>query len=55
MTQITEQEQFEQLYKLSVLLNTGLDRETLLTCVSMIEVGVNVEALVMVLKEIKSK
>ena len=33
------------LYDISQLLNTGLDRETLATCVSMIESGVNPEAL----------
>ncbi|CAE6368840.1 unnamed protein product [Rhizoctonia solani] len=35
----------ETLYDISQLLNTGLDRETLATCVSMIESGVNPEAL----------
>jgi hypothetical protein len=33
------------LYEISYLLNTQLDRETLTTCVSMIENGVNPEAL----------
>lgn len=33
------------LYDISQLLNTQLDRETLATCVSMIENGVNPEAL----------
>lgn len=33
------------LYDISQLLNTGLDRETLVTCVGMIESGVNPEAL----------
>jgi mitotic-spindle organizing protein 1 len=33
------------LYDISQLLNTQLDRETLATCVSMIESGVNPEAL----------
>ena len=33
------------LYDVSQLLNTGLDRETLVTCVGMIESGVNPEAL----------
>lgn len=33
------------LYDLSQLLNTQLDRETLATCVSLIERGVNPEAL----------
>lgn len=35
----------EVLYDISKLLNTQLDKETLATCVSMIESGVNPEAL----------
>ncbi len=33
------------LFDISQLLNTGLDKETLATCVSLIESGVNPEAL----------
>lgn len=33
------------LYDMAQLLNTGLDKETLATCVGMIESGVNPEAL----------
>jgi hypothetical protein len=36
---------FTALYEISQLLNTQLDKETLATCVGMIESGVNPEAL----------
>ncbi|KIO34121.1 hypothetical protein M407DRAFT_17031 [Tulasnella calospora MUT 4182] len=38
---------------LSQLLNTGLDRDTLFTCVKMIEGGANPEALAAVVKELR--
>ncbi|KAI0091673.1 mitotic-spindle organizing gamma-tubulin ring associated-domain-containing protein [Irpex rosettiformis] len=41
------------LYDISQLLNTQLDKETLATCVSMIEAGVNPEALAAVVQELK--
>ncbi|KAI5121888.1 hypothetical protein M0805_001093 [Coniferiporia weirii] len=41
------------LYDISQLLNTQLDRETLAICVSMIESGVNPEALSAVILELR--
>lgn len=38
---------------MSQLLNTQLDKETLATCVSMIESGVNPEALAAVIQELR--
>ncbi|KAJ3091864.1 hypothetical protein HK102_013039 [Quaeritorhiza haematococci] len=46
-------ETLDILHELSVLLNTGLDRETLSICVSLCENGVNPEALAQVIKELK--
>lgn len=42
------------LYEMSTLLNTGLDRETLAICVSLLESGVNPEALALVVKDLRS-
>ncbi|TFY75492.1 hypothetical protein EWM64_g8521 [Hericium alpestre] len=41
------------LFEISQLLNTELDRETLATCVGMIESGVNPEALAAVIQELR--
>ncbi|KAK0457729.1 mitotic-spindle organizing gamma-tubulin ring associated-domain-containing protein [Desarmillaria tabescens] len=41
------------LHEISQLLNTKLDRETLTTCVRMIESGVNPEALAAVIQELR--
>jgi mitotic-spindle organizing protein 1 len=41
------------LHEMSLILNTGLDKETLCLCVSLIESGVNPEALVSVIKELQ--
>ncbi|KAF8920521.1 mitotic-spindle organizing gamma-tubulin ring associated-domain-containing protein, partial [Mucidula mucida] len=41
------------LHEISQLLNTRLDRETLTTCVRMIEGGVNPEALAAVIQELR--
>ncbi|KAH8103995.1 mitotic-spindle organizing gamma-tubulin ring associated-domain-containing protein [Cristinia sonorae] len=41
------------LHDISQLLNTRLDKETLATCVSMIESGVNPEALAAVIQELR--
>eukprot|EP00842_Homolaphlyctis_polyrhiza_P004710 jgi/Hompol1/523/HPOL_005344-RA len=41
------------LHEISLLLNTGLDRESLAHCVSLCEAGVNPEALAAVIKELK--
>ncbi|OZJ02214.1 hypothetical protein BZG36_04715 [Bifiguratus adelaidae] len=43
----------EVLYEMSNLLNTGLDKESLSLCVSLIEQGVNPEALANVIKEVR--
>lgn len=43
----------ETLYDISRLMNTGLDMETLTTCVKLCEAGVNPEALAAVIKEIR--
>ncbi|KAF8604197.1 hypothetical protein BDV93DRAFT_441160 [Ceratobasidium sp. AG-I] len=47
------QQTLDTLFDISQLLNTQLDRETLATCVSMIESGVNPEALATVIKELR--
>ena len=47
------QDTLDLLYEMSLLLNTGLDRETLALCVSMCEQGVNPEALAHVIQELK--
>ncbi|KIK38295.1 hypothetical protein CY34DRAFT_809510 [Suillus luteus UH-Slu-Lm8-n1] len=44
---------FTALYEISQLLNTQLDKETLATCVGMIESGVNPEALAAVIQELR--
>ncbi|CAK5274031.1 unnamed protein product, partial [Mycena citricolor] len=41
------------LHEMSQLLNTQLDKETLTTCVRMIESGVNPEALAAVIQELR--
>ena len=46
-------ETMDLLYEMSVLLNTGLDKESLAHCVSLCEAGVNPEALATVIKELK--
>nr|KAJ3422349.1 GTPase-activating protein [Polyrhizophydium stewartii] len=46
-------ETMDILYEISVLLNTGLDKEALAHCVSLCEAGVNPEALAAVIKELK--
>ncbi|KAH6563776.1 hypothetical protein BASA50_008881 [Batrachochytrium salamandrivorans] len=46
-------ETIDILYEISVLLNTGLDREALTHCVALCENGVNPEALAAVIKELK--
>ncbi|TFK71635.1 hypothetical protein BDN72DRAFT_837356 [Pluteus cervinus] len=38
---------------MSQLLNTQLDKETLITCISLIEGGVNPEALAAVIRELR--
>ncbi|KAI0675731.1 mitotic-spindle organizing gamma-tubulin ring associated-domain-containing protein [Trametes maxima] len=47
------EETLNTLFDISQLLNTGLDKETLATCVGLIESGVNPEALAAVIQELK--
>ncbi|KIY66457.1 hypothetical protein CYLTODRAFT_398740 [Cylindrobasidium torrendii FP15055 ss-10] len=47
------QQTLDILHEISQLLNTQLDRETLTTCVRMIESGVNPEALAAVIQELR--
>ncbi|KAJ4473857.1 mitotic-spindle organizing gamma-tubulin ring associated-domain-containing protein [Lentinula aciculospora] len=47
------QQTLDILYEMSQLLNTQLDKETLTTCVRMIESGVNPEALAVVIQELR--
>ncbi|KZO98196.1 hypothetical protein CALVIDRAFT_479002 [Calocera viscosa TUFC12733] len=49
------QQTLDTLYDISQLLNTGLDRETLATCVEMIERGTNPEALAAVVQEMRKE
>ncbi|ELU12816.1 hypothetical protein CAPTEDRAFT_88360, partial [Capitella teleta] len=41
------------LMEMSRLLNTGLDRETLTTCVRLCKEGINPEALALVIQELR--
>ncbi|RKF64106.1 Mitotic-spindle organizing protein 1 [Erysiphe neolycopersici] len=41
-------------HEISTLLNAGLDRQTLSICISLIENGVNPEALASVVKELRN-
>jgi len=52
-TTTSAQQTLDILHDISQLLNTGLDRETLVTCVGMIESGVNPEALAAVIQELR--
>ncbi|EIW58604.1 uncharacterized protein TRAVEDRAFT_47747 [Trametes versicolor FP-101664 SS1] len=47
------EETLNTLHDISQLLNTGLDKETLATCVGLIESGVNPEALAAVVQELR--
>ncbi|KAI0058981.1 hypothetical protein BV25DRAFT_1890513 [Artomyces pyxidatus] len=47
------QQTLDILFEMSQLLNTQLDKETLATCVGMIESGVNPEALAAVIQELR--
>ncbi|KAF8517896.1 mitotic-spindle organizing gamma-tubulin ring associated-domain-containing protein [Hysterangium stoloniferum] len=47
------QQTLDILFDISQLLNTQLDRETLATCVNLIENGVNPEALAAVIQELR--
>ncbi|KAI0820782.1 mitotic-spindle organizing gamma-tubulin ring associated-domain-containing protein [Trametes gibbosa] len=47
------EETLNTLHDISQLLNTGLDKETLATCVGLIESGVNPEALAAVIQELR--
>ncbi|KZT53306.1 hypothetical protein CALCODRAFT_474859 [Calocera cornea HHB12733] len=49
------QQTLDILHDISQLLNTGLDRETLATCVEMIERGTNPEALAAVVQEMRKE
>ncbi|KAI8899310.1 mitotic-spindle organizing gamma-tubulin ring associated-domain-containing protein [Globomyces pollinis-pini] len=53
MSSQSTQQTMDLLYELSMILNTGLDKQTLAYCVSMIEAGVNPESLAAVIKELK--
>ncbi|KAM4060621.1 mitotic-spindle organizing gamma-tubulin ring associated domain-containing protein [Hirsutella rhossiliensis] len=47
------QQAVDILHEISILLNSHLDRRTLSICISMIERGVNPEALAQVIKELR--
>ncbi|KAJ0178000.1 hypothetical protein K1T71_006873 [Dendrolimus kikuchii] len=46
-------EDFQMIYQISQLLRTGLDQETLSTCIKLCELGVNPEVLAHIIKEIR--
>ncbi|KAJ3159935.1 hypothetical protein HDU86_001199 [Geranomyces michiganensis] len=48
-------ETMDILHEISLILNTGLDRETLALCVSLCESGVNPEALAVVIRELRNE
>ncbi|RDA93787.1 hypothetical protein CP533_0239 [Ophiocordyceps camponoti-saundersi (nom. inval.)] len=47
------QQAVDILHEISIILNTNLDRRTLSICISMIERGVNPEALAQVIRELR--
>ncbi|KAH7106026.1 mitotic-spindle organizing gamma-tubulin ring associated-domain-containing protein [Auriculariales sp. MPI-PUGE-AT-0066] len=47
------QQTIDILYEMSVLLNTKLDKDSLVTCIQMIENGANPEALAEVVRELR--
>jgi len=49
------QETLDILFDISQLLNAQLDKETLATCVGLIESGVNAEALAAIIQELRRK
>jgi len=51
--QAAARQAIDVLHEISTLLNTKLDRTTLSVCVSLIENGVNPEALAAVIKELR--
>ncbi|KAK3387643.1 mitotic-spindle organizing protein 1 [Podospora didyma] len=53
--QAAAQQAVDILHEISTILNCHLDRRTLSICISMIENGVNPEALATVVKELRSK
>jgi len=52
---VAAREVFSSLREISQLLNTGLDSETLALCVRLCELGVNPEALAVVIRELKKE
>lgn len=46
-------EDFQMMYQISQLLRTGLDQETLSTCIKLCELGVDPEVLAHIIKEIR--
>ncbi|KAJ3412939.1 hypothetical protein HDV05_008727 [Chytridiales sp. JEL 0842] len=50
---IEAREAVDILHEISLLMNTGLDKESLSICISLCEQGVNPEALAAVIKELK--
>jgi mitotic-spindle organizing protein 1 len=50
---VEAREAIDVLHEVSLLMNTGLDKEALSICVSLCEQGVNPEALAAVIKELK--
>lgn len=53
--QAAAQQAVDILHEISVILNCQLDRRTLSICISMIENGVNPEALATVIKELRNE
>jgi hypothetical protein len=49
----TDGQALDVLHELSLMLKTGLDKETLAICMQMIDQGINPEALAAVVKELK--
>lgn len=52
---VAAREVFSCLREISQILNTGLDSETLALCVRLCELGVNPEALAVVIRELKKE
>ncbi|EPZ30812.1 Protein of unknown function DUF3743 domain-containing protein [Rozella allomycis CSF55] len=49
------QDNIQALYEISQIMNTGLDKQTLVTCMQMIEAGANPEALAAVIRELRKE
>ncbi|KAK9464671.1 mitotic-spindle organizing gamma-tubulin ring associated-domain-containing protein [Lipomyces arxii] len=50
---LSKEEEFDVLYKISLLLDAGLSKEALQTCVKLLENGINPEALAVAVRRLQ--